>query len=64
MAKSKIQDYMEPQIDECDTTLLQAKVSRELKDQFTQVLKAKHRTIKEFIEASMLKFIDENRKTS
>lgn len=55
-----ISDYMPAHKHE-ETELIQAKVLRSLKKEFIPLLKARNNTFLEFIEASMRKFIDENK---
>jgi hypothetical protein len=60
MSKKNIADYMPADDSKAPTKLVQAKVSMELWKKFLPILKKqKQRKIKEFIEASMQKFIDE-----
>lgn len=57
MNNKKISDYLPTKT--VDTKLLQARVNRKIYTQFKAVLKSEKQSIKAFIEASMLKFIDE-----
>lgn len=59
--KKNISDYL-PEVNDDDIVLMQAKVKRSLYEQFKPFLKAEGQTTKAFMEACMMKFIDEKKR--
>jgi hypothetical protein len=60
MAK-KITDYLPEHKPQEATSLVQAKVSKTLKEEFLPLLDARGNTMIEFIEGAMQQFIDEHK---
>lgn len=60
MAVKNISDYM-PEHEDDTVTLMQARVSTKLYEEFKPLLKAAGHSNKDFMEASMRKYIDEKK---